>query len=127
ARQLDRIEYGHLAESERLEAVAAIAEEVEAFWLSDTIRATRPTVLDEVRQGLGLVGGPLLEVVPRLYRKLEGALARVYPEQAWDVPAFLAFGSWIGGDRDGHPSVTHRVTAEAVRLQQETILRHHIA
>ena len=33
-------------------AVAAIAEEVETLWLSDTIRGTRPTVLDEVRQGL---------------------------------------------------------------------------
>ena len=43
------------------------------------------------------------------------------------MPAFLKFGSWIGGDRDGHPNVTHTVTADAVRLQQETILEHYLA
>ena len=85
------------------EAVAAIAEEVETLWLSDTIRETRPTVLDEVRQGLGVVEGSLLDVVPRVYRTLEAGLRRVYPGRDWHVPPFLRFGSWIGGDRDGHP------------------------
>ena len=42
------------------------------------------------------------------------------------VPSFLQFGSWIGGDRDGHPHVTHTVTAQAVRLHQEALLRHYL-
>ena len=125
AHQLDRIEYSQLGVAEHAEAVQLIAEEIESFWLSDTIRATRPTVLDEVRQTLGLVEGRLLEVVPRVYRKLEDALSTVYPGQSWQVPALLRFGSWIGGDRDGHPNVTHDVTAAAVQLQQETILQFY--
>jgi len=126
ARQLDRMESGRLVPPERERAVAEIAEEVETLWLSDTIRAARPTVLDEVRQGLGLVEGSLLEVVPRVYRNLEAGLDRVYPGRDWRVPPFLRFGSWIGGDRDGHPGVTARATAEAVRLQQEGLLRHYL-
>ena len=84
-------------------------------------------MIDEVRQGLRLVEGSLFDVVPRVYRKIEAALARVYPErQPWVVPPFLAFGSWIGGDRDGHPNVTHTVTAQAIRQQQDEILTHYL-
>ncbi|WP_439623219.1 phosphoenolpyruvate carboxylase [Gemmata sp.] len=126
AHQLDRMEYGALTDSERADAAAAIAEEVEGLWLSDAVRGDRPTVLGEVRQVLGMVEGRLLDVVPRVYRKLDAALDRVYPGRAWHVPPFLRFGSWIGGDRDGHPNVTHDVTAAAVRLQQETILRNYL-
>ena len=125
SRQLDRLEFTQLTPRDRADAVAAVAGEIETFWLTETVRSHRPTVLEEVRQGLDVVEGNLFRVTPRVYRELEAALAAVYPEQAWQVPPFLQFGSWIGGDRDGHPHVTHTVTAEAVRLQQETLLRHY--
>ncbi len=126
AHLLDDTEYGLPTPAERDTAVGAIAEEVEALWLTDAVRSARPSVLDEVRQVLGLVETRLLDVVPKVYRKLETALAQVYPNHNRRVPAFLQFGSWIGGDRDGHPNVTHTVTADAVRLQQETILKHYL-
>lgn len=125
--QLDRTEYMQLLPAERTQAMAAIAEEVETFWLSDTVRSNRPTVLDEVQQGLDIVEGTLLDVVPRVYRTLEAALREVYPERDWTVPPFLRFGSWIGGDRDGNPNVTHTATAQAIRLQQEMLLQHYLA
>ena len=127
AHQLDRLEYESSTAGERDEAIAVMAEEVEALWFSETIRSTRPTVIDEVRQGLRLVEGSLFDVVPRVYRKLETGLNQVYPERDWRVPPFLSFGSWIGGDRDGHPNVTHGVTAEAVRTQQVEILGYYLA
>ena len=123
---LDRLEYGFLTPDERETAVGAIAEEVEALWLTNSVRSARPSVLDEVRQVLGLVETRLLTVVPRVYRKLESALETAYPGHPWKVPGFLRFGSWIGGDRDGHPNVTHDITAEAIRLHQETILKHYL-
>ena len=123
---LDRLEYTRVTPRDRDLTIAAIADEIETFWLSDTVRARRPSVLDEVRQGLDVVEGSLLDVTPRVYRELEEALARVYPTVATRVPPFLQFGSWIGGDRDGHPHVTHQITAEAIRLQQETLLRRYL-
>lgn len=126
ANLLDQLEYGQPTPAGHDALTGAIAEEVEALWLTDAVRSVRPSVLDEVRQVLGLVETRLLDVVPKVYRTLEEALARVYPGAVPRVPAFLQFGSWIGGDRDGHPSVTHAVTAEAVRLQQETILKHYL-
>ncbi len=126
ARQLDRLEDSQIVPRERERAIASIAEEVETLWLSDVIRETRPTVADEVRQSLGVVMENLLEVVPRVYRSLEAALGRIYPERDWVVPPFLRFGSWIGGDRDGHPGVSADTTADAVRTQQVSLLEIYV-
>lgn len=125
-RLMDKLESEQLFPREREAAFAEIREEIETFWLSSLVRDERPTVLDEVRQSAGMVHS-LLEVVPRLYRELEAALQRVYPELSTKcLTSFLRFGSWIGGDRDGHPRVTHAVTREAVRVQQEAILQHYL-
>lgn len=127
ARHFDRLEYVRLVPSERTESLDAIAAQIETFWLTDIVRDHRPTVLDEIRHGLGMVCDTLFQIVPQVYRGLEGALGRTYPDFAGPVPPFLRFGSWIGGDRDGNPNVTHDVTLDAVRLHQETILRHYVA
>ncbi|WP_165075609.1 phosphoenolpyruvate carboxylase [Paludisphaera rhizosphaerae] len=126
AHELDRMERGDPVPAERARAMEAIAEEVETLWLSDTIRGTRPTIPDEVRQCLNIVEKNLLDVVPRLYRTVEASLREVYPEREWRAPAFLHFGSWIGGDRDGHPGVSPLATAEAIHLQAETLLSHYL-
>jgi phosphoenolpyruvate carboxylase len=126
-RQRDRLEYSRLMPLERERAVAAIREEIETFWLTDLVRSERPSVLDEVDQGLSVVAPTLFQVVPEIYRDLEAALARVYPEQPpQQVPSPLRFGGWIGGDRDGNPNVTPAITAAAVRRQQEKLLEHYL-
>jgi phosphoenolpyruvate carboxylase len=126
SRELDAIEYTAMLPQEQQTAVAVIAEQIETFWLTDIVRNVRPMVLDEVRQGLEVVEHSLFEVAPKLYGELEHALKTVYPEHAWKVPSLLKFGTWIGGDRDGNPNVTHALTVDAVRLHQETVLRHYI-
>ncbi len=138
--ELDRMEYSHLLPIERDESIATIAEQLETLWMTSSIRVDRPIVLDEVRQGLELVEDSLFEVIPRVYRQLELAMTSVFPElltaspgvahnstrTTYRVPTLLKFGSWIGGDRDGNPFVTHDVTAEAVRVQQELLLKHYL-
>jgi phosphoenolpyruvate carboxylase len=99
-----------------------IREEIATLWLTEEVHRRAPTVLDEVRNGLYFFEESLFSVVPRLYRELERALAESYPGEAFAVPSFLRFGSWVGGDRDGNPNVSAEVTEHTLRLHRETAL-----
>ena len=96
---------------------------VQELWATDELRATSPTVQDEVRGGLLHFSSTLAQTVPRIYRDLEEALAEAYPSELLRVPPFLCFGSWMGGDRDGNPFVTPSATEEALELMREQCLR----
>jgi phosphoenolpyruvate carboxylase len=115
-----------LTPSGRDELVAGLHEVVTALWQSDDVRATRPTPLDEVYNNLYFFQESLFETLPRVYRELAAALARAYPEAAWEAPPFLRFGTWMGGDRDGNPNVTPLITVRTMRLQKGVALRHYI-
>ncbi|HET9222252.1 MAG TPA: phosphoenolpyruvate carboxylase, partial [Roseiflexaceae bacterium] len=116
----------HLPE-EHTETARLIAEELVGLWQSDEVRVIRPTVSDEVKNGLYYFEASLLDLIPQLYRELEIALAQHYPEHEWRVPPLLRFGSWMGGDRDGNPYVTPEVTVETVRLLRMRALQRQIA
>ena len=101
-----------------------IAAAVQEMWVTDELRATSTTVLDEVKAGLVYFTSTLADAVPDVYRDLEAAIRESYPDADVAVPSLLTFGSWIGGDRDGNPFVTPQVTAEALGLMKATCLRH---
>ena len=106
-------------------AVEAVRERlrptVQELWGSDELRAASLSVIDEVRGGIIYFETTLANAVPRIYRDLEAAVARVYPGGV-PVPPLLGFGSWIGGDRDGNPHVTPDVTLEALELMRDRCL-----
>ncbi len=103
-------------EAERLHQ--RLAHTVEEVWYSEEVRATELTALDEVRTSLVYLLSTFADVVPRLYRDLEEAISVVYPRTAIVVPPLLIPGTWIGGDRDGNPSVTPEVTSQALDLMR---------
>ena len=96
---------------------------VQELWGSDELRAITLTVLDEVRGGLVHFVTTIADTVPRVYRDLERALAEYYPGEEFEIPPLLKFGSWIGGDRDGNPSVTPEVTMATLELMRVMCLR----
>lgn len=122
---LYRLEIQDLLPREWDQILADLWVHITLLWLTDEMRASRPTVLDEVHHGLWYLSETLFDVVPELYRALEQALARAYPGSSFHVSPFLRFGSWIGGDRDGNPHVTAAVTAKTFRLHRELAQRHH--
>ena len=124
--EIDRLDYLELLPEEAQASRDSIRQHIEILWLTESVRSQRPKVIDEVRQGLEVVEGSLFEVVPDLYSLLASSLREIYPGQEWRLPPILRFGSWIGGDRDGHPEVTARVTIETVALHQATVLRHYL-
>ncbi|WP_276358027.1 phosphoenolpyruvate carboxylase [Cohnella caldifontis] len=95
-----------------------LLNEVLTLWQTDELRARKPTVLDEVRNGMYYFHETLFDVLPDVYDELERCLAKYYPEEKWHVPTYLRFGSWIGGDRDGNPSVTAAITWKTLQMQQ---------
>jgi phosphoenolpyruvate carboxylase len=118
----ERLDDPRLTPAEAAVLHEQVREEVTALWRTDERRGRPPTVLDEVRNGLFYFEESLWTAAPRLYRDLEEALAAAYPGQDFPLPAFLRFGSWVGGDRDGHPHVTAAVTEHTLRLHRETAL-----
>jgi phosphoenolpyruvate carboxylase len=75
--------------------------------------------------GLHFFNETLFEAVPDLLEKLERALELHYPGERFQVPAFLQFGSWVGGDRDGNPFVTNAVTRSTLLENRLTGVRRY--
>ncbi|MGG3840815.1 phosphoenolpyruvate carboxylase [Paenibacillus thiaminolyticus] len=102
-----------------------LLNEVITLWQTDELRDRKPTVLDEVRNGLYYINETLFDVLPEVYQELERCLDKYYPTQSWHVPTYLRFGSWIGGDRDGNPSVTAEVTWETLQMHRKLAIRKY--
>lgn len=123
-RALSALDRPDLLPRERDSIVAGLRAELALLWRTAFLRPVRPSVTDEVERGLSLTPR-LWEAVPEVYESLRRGLARRYPHAPPEVPAFLSFGSWMGGDRDGNPFVTADVTAHTLhRLREEAIDRH---
>ena len=116
-----------LTSVERLTMRREVERQVALMWQTEELRPRRPSVLDEVKSALFYVDEVLFDELPRAYAALEAALATAYPGQTFDLPPFLRFGSWIGGDADGNPNVTPQVTTRAMLLHRGLALRRYRA
>jgi len=99
----------------------ALRREVLILWKTNELRTSKPTVSDEIENGLAYFNATFLEVIPALYAELEdelGGQVRLAP--------FLRVASWIGGDRDGNPYVTHEVTARAFERHAARVMEHYL-
>ncbi|MET3939803.1 phosphoenolpyruvate carboxylase [Paenibacillus sp. PvP094] len=110
---------------EREQLREKLLNEVITLWQTDELRDRKPTVLDEVRNGMYYFHETLFHVLPDVYQELERCLNKFYPDHDWHVPTYLRFGSWIGGDRDGNPSVTSDVTWQTLLMQRKLALREY--
>ncbi len=122
--QLERLRGAHPGSTVETEAHRRLIEEIDLLWRTSQLRYTKLDPLDEVRTALSAFDESIFDVVPQIYRSLSTALD---PEDVGHGPArakpFVRYGSWIGGDRDGNPFVTHEVTREAITIQSEHVLQ----
>jgi phosphoenolpyruvate carboxylase len=124
-RFLVELDSERLLPSEEREARLRLQAELIKLWQTDFIRPSRPTVLQEVERGLSFQ--PVLwGTVPRVFRELREAVAEYYPDAKFELPRVLSFGSWMGGDRDGHPLVTAEVTAQTCQWLRGAALASHL-
>jgi phosphoenolpyruvate carboxylase len=105
---------------------ARLEETIDLLWQTDELRIARPNVLDEARNAVWYFDGLHADAVPDVLEQFADELRRL--ELDTD-PARrpLAFGTWIGGDRDGNPNVGPDSVERVLGLQHDHGLRDAIA
>ncbi len=96
------------------------------LWSTRMLRTTKLKVEDEVKNGLSFYDYTFLREIPKLYGNMEKLLEKSFG-QRFNLPPFLRVGSWIGGDRDGNPFVTHEVMLDAAQRHSATALEYYMS
>jgi len=111
------------------EVLNSLKVNLETLWFTGEIHAERPSLLNELRHAIYY----LREVFPTVIKKNDAALEAAWKANGWSLKNLrqpntyptLKFGSWIGGDRDGHPGVTSAVTKDTLARLRKHALRIH--
>jgi phosphoenolpyruvate carboxylase len=126
AQLLHQLDFEFPTPEEKARALDQLREELASLWETEETRSYRPGVLDEVRNGLYYFETTLFDLAPEIEDTVGRSLREAFPDHVFDVPHFLRFGSWIGGDRDGNPSVDVATTEAALREHQAMAIRLYL-
>ena len=99
--------------------------QVTLIWQSTDIRFSKITVRDEIQRGLFFFKDIIFDEIPELYKKLNDSI-KVNYKTNYNSPPLLKLGSWMGGDRDGHPFVTTELSKETFEYQKNTIIELYL-
>ena len=104
-----------------------LEEEIRLWWRTDELHQFKPSVLDEVDYALHYFQQVLFQAMPLLHERIRKALAQTYPDVTPPEDGFCTFGSWVGSDRDGNPSVTPDITWRTACYQRRLMLERYIS
>tara|TARA_S200000501_G_scaffold236164_1_gene221446 strand:+ start:1886 stop:4651 length:2766 start_codon:yes stop_codon:yes gene_type:complete len=121
---IERYIFSDLGKNEKDDAYREIKHQLNVLILSDEIRAKKVTVLDEVQFGIYFCLDSIWNAVPNIYRDFKKAFD-IYYGRTPEISKFLNFRTWIGGDRDGNPFVTAKITKEAITLKKEAVFNKY--
>ncbi|WP_180006918.1 MULTISPECIES: phosphoenolpyruvate carboxylase [unclassified Acinetobacter] len=107
-----------LTPRERQAVLEELKQLISSAWQTDEIRQHRPTPIDEAKWGFTTIEQTLWNAVPKFIRELDSMVQAQCGQQLPLEIAPLRFASWMGGDRDGNPNVTHQVTQEVLWLSR---------
>lgn len=109
---------------EHQELEARLHHEITLLWQSNPFHGRKITVMDEVENLLRYFDASLWETLPQVHEDFEAALKQAGYHIA--LPVVMRFGSWVGGDRDGHPFVTAELTWQTLQRQQKYLFERYI-
>ncbi len=92
--------------------------ELTIIWNTDDLKRFKPSPYDEARWGLAIIEDSLWDTIPKVYRKLNSIFVKNMGKRLPKNFNPIVFGSWMGGDRDGNPNVTAKVTREVILLSR---------
>ncbi|UHT63326.1 phosphoenolpyruvate carboxylase [Acinetobacter lwoffii] len=115
---LSKFDQQKLTPRERQAVLADLKQLISSAWQTDEIRQHRPTPIDEAKWGFTTIEQTLWNAVPKFIRELNGMVEQQCGQNLPLDIAPVRFASWMGGDRDGNPNVTHNVTQEVLWLSR---------
>jgi phosphoenolpyruvate carboxylase len=108
-----------LNDTRRKELETRIADLIAQAWHTEEIRTIRPTPVDEAKWGFSVIENSLWDAVPQFIRSLEEKVRKRFNINLPIDAAPVQFSSWMGGDRDGNPNVTSKVTQQVLLLSRK--------
>jgi phosphoenolpyruvate carboxylase len=115
---LEKLDVMKLTPSEREQQLAKLKRDIIGAWHTDEIRHHKPTPVDEAKWGFTAIEQSLWFAVPQFVREFDATLFAHTGKHLPLTKTPVRFASWMGGDRDGNPNVTHTVTEEVLLLSR---------
>ncbi len=116
SRCLRELDHSHLSAEERRALKQRLRRLIAQIWHTPEIRDERPSPVDEAKWGFAVIENSLWQAVPELLRALDASQRRHLGHELPITASPVRFVSWMGGDRDGNPNVTAKVSAEVFLL-----------
>ncbi|MBD1387915.1 phosphoenolpyruvate carboxylase [Neiella sp. HB171785] len=113
---LELLEQTDLPRRQRQKTENRLASLIHQAWCSNEIRSQRPTPVDEAKSGFAVVESSLWNAIPDYLEQLDDLLQTKLGMSLPIDARPVKFASWMGGDRDGNPFVTAKVTREVLYL-----------
>jgi phosphoenolpyruvate carboxylase len=126
AELLERLRQPDITPEAYAAAGDALHEQIALLMATGDVRLERPQVLDEVDHGLFFMRSSIWDVAPRVYHDVQQAVGNEYGVRP-GLDRILRWRSWIGGDRDGNPQVTAKITAETLERHRALAIELHLA
>ena len=109
-------------ESEKRRIDRRLSEVIEEILQTDELRHVRPQPVDEARNIIYYMEDMFRFAIAEVEEALDDQLETLDINRSPSTRA-LRFGTWVGGDRDGNPNVTHELTRKILDLQHERALK----
>ena len=100
--------FSELSGQEELKEVAKVIIQ------TDELRQLKPSPYDEADNNLFFIENVVSDEIPELNLEVNNIIKDLGIDKEITP---IKIGTWVGGDRDGNPNVTHRLTSEILEMQ----------
>lgn len=105
-----------LVSEERIQS--RLADLIAQIWHTEEFLEQRPTPVDEARWSFAVIENSLWDAVPQFLRDLDAIAEKFALNLPPRTKPVVRLSSWIGGDRDGNPNVTAKVTRRVMIISR---------
>jgi len=105
---------GEIVSKNDIDSLPEINTIITELWYTREIRSKKPNPLDEVKS--------LLYYLDIIYKDVFLDIEKETQSKTIQTEPILTLGSWVGGDRDGNPFVTKKITDQSLKIYSKQII-----